>query len=226
MKTIKITAYQKYEQGIKTKATRLVYDKYLNDFFKYSGSNSEDFVKINQNKINDIVFDYIVGLKLRAERDEISPNSFNMFLAPVRLFLSQNDILLNWDKLKKMYPRKKQTVNQLGYNNEEIEKMLNGTSSSRIKAFIHFLSSTGCRVGAIHTAKVSDIEKIENGAIVTLYNDDIEEYRSCLTPEAYNALMEYFEYRNTQGYPVTKDSSIFCDKSNKKGISNSNAKTS
>ena len=65
MKTIKITAYQKYEQGIKTKATRLVYDKYLNDFFKYSGSNSEDFVKINQNKINDIVFDYIVGLKLR-----------------------------------------------------------------------------------------------------------------------------------------------------------------
>ena len=46
--------------------------------------------------------------------------------------------------------------------------MLDSTNSPRITAFIHFLASTGCRIGAIEMLKVYNLTPIEDGAIVTI----------------------------------------------------------
>jgi len=80
------------------------------------------------------------------------------------------------------------------------------------------LASTGCRVGALPELDVSNVTRVGDGAVVTIYEGDIEEYRTCLTPEAYVALNNYFEFRNLRGYPVLPDSPLFCDKSNHKRI--------
>jgi len=86
------------------------------------------------------------------------------------------------------------------------------------------MASSACRVGAIHTLKVEDVIPIEDGAVVTIYRDDIEEYKTCLTPEAFSAINDYFEFRNMMGYPVRPENPLFCDKSNSKGVTYFNSK--
>ncbi len=219
------TPYQRFYEAIESPHTKPAYEKYLRDFLEYSKTDSENIVRLKQQDIDDLVFNYLVHIKTRTEQTNVpSPNSYNVLFSPIQLFLEQNDIMLNWKKIKRMYPRRKAPTNQAPYTREDIKKMLEATTSKRNKAFVHFLASTAIRVGALHEISVSDITPVEDGAIVTIYSEDIEEYRACLTPEAYQSLLEYFEYRNLMGYPVTKDSPLFCDKSNYERITYNNSK--
>jgi len=94
---------------------------------------------------------------------------------------------------------------------KEIWKMLQYTTDTRNKALILFLSASGARVGALHDLNYGDIKPIEDGAIVWIYNEDMERYRTFLTPEAYQSLKDYFEFRALKGYPVvSKDQPVFC----------------
>lgn len=205
------TSYQKFYEAIKEPETRKTYEIYLNRFLEYSKTNHDEIMDLGQSDIEDLIFNYIIHLKDLTERTgKPSPNSYNVMLSPVKLFLDMNDVLLNWIKLKKLYPPKKPTANQLPYSDEDVKDLLNATTNVRNKAFIHFLSSSGCRVGAISTLNVGDVEPIENGAIVTLYKDTLEEYRSCLTPEAFRSLMKYLQQRLNRN-PLTP---LFTTKNN------------
>jgi len=218
------TPFQRFDQAIQSPFTRPAYHKYLKEFLEYCHKSSDELPIMDLKEIDSLIFDYIVHQKMRSEKGEISPNSFNVIFSPIQLFLEQNDIMINWKKLKRMFPRKKAPSNQSPYTNKDIQKMLNGTTSLRNIAFIHFMASSASRVGAIHTLKVEDIEPIEDGAVVTIYRGDIEEYKTCLTPEAFTAINDYFEFRNMMGHPVRPESSMFCDKSNSKGVTYSNSK--
>ncbi len=193
-------------------------------FFKHANLDADQIVKLEKKQIDELVFNYLVHLKLRVENGTLNPNSINSMFAPIQLFLEQNDIVLNWKKLKRMFPRRKAPANQSPYTEEEIRKILQATTSLRNKAFIHFLASTGCRVGAISDLNLSDITPVGDGAIVIIYRDDIEEYRTGITPECYKSLKNYFEFRNLRGYPVTPDSPLFTNKSCSSRISNQAAK--
>jgi len=219
-----IKPIQRFFESIKSEETRKPYEFYLYKFFKHAGTNADKIVKLQPKTIDDLVFDYLVSLKLRVEKETLSPNSINAMFAPIQLFLEQNDVPLNWKKLKRMFPRRNAPANQAPYHESEIRKILSATTSLRNKAFIHFLASTGCRVGVFSELNVSDLLEVEDGAVVTIYAGDIEEYKTCLTPEAYSSLKQYFEFRNLRGYPVTSNSPMFCDKSNHKRITKMAAK--
>jgi len=218
------TAFQRFDQAIQSPYTRPAYHKYLKEFLEYCHKSSDELSIMDSKEIDGLIFDYIVHQKIRSEKGEISPNSFNVIFSPIQLFLEQNDIVINWKKLKRMYPRKKAPTNQSPYTNEDIQKMLSGTTSLRNIAFVHFMASSACRIGGIHSLKVEDIVPIEDGAVVTIYRDDIEEYKTCLTPEALTAINNYLEFRNMMGHPVRPESSLFCDKSNFKGVTYANSK--
>jgi len=218
------TPIQRFQEAIKSEHTKKPYQLYLNQFFKHSKTTPENIVQLEIKQIDELVFNYLVHLKLRVEKGTLNPNSINSMFAPIQLFLEQNDVMLNWKKLKRMFPRKKAPANQSPYTEEEIRKILVATTSLRNKAFIHFLASTGCRVGAISELNVSDVNPVGEGAVVTVYSEDIEEYRTCLTPESYKSLKDYFEFRNLRGYPVTQNSPLFTNKSCNDRISNQAAK--
>jgi len=219
-----IKPIQRFYEAIKSEETRKPYEYYLNKFFKHAKTDADQIVNLSEKEIDEYVFNYLVSLKMRVDKSTLSPNSINAMMSPIQLFLEQNDVSLNWKKIKRMYPRRNAPANQAPYHEEEIRKILSATTSLRNKAFIHFLASTGCRVGAIQELDVSDIKQVEGGAVVTVYSGDIEEYRTCLTPEAYSCLQDYFEFRNLRGYPVTENSPLFCDKSNQKRMSRTGAK--
>ena len=200
-----IKPFQRFYEVLNTAKTRENFILWINKFFDYTKTDSDGIVKLKPDEIEDSVFNYIVHLKLRTEKDSLSPNSIRPMIAPIKLFCEVNGILLNWKYLMKLFPKSKPARNQGAWTNEEIQKMLGATTNLRNKAMIHFLASTGCRVGAIFDLKISDLIKINDGAVIWLYNEDLERYRTCLTPEAYKALMDYFGFRAEKGYPVTKD---------------------
>jgi|APSaa5957512535_1039671.scaffolds.fasta_scaffold06615_2 integrase len=188
-------AIQKFRESIRTEATLKVYTINLKSFFKQIKADPEDLIKLSNSEIEDIVFGFIVHLKDRIREGSYSANSVKMALAPVKLFLEQNDKVINWKKLGRMLPKGVKQKNQLPYTAEEIKNFLECSTSKRVRAVIHFLASTGCRIGAIRDLRIGDIIPVEKGAVVTIYRDDIEEHRSCLTPEAYNTLKEYLDLR-------------------------------
>jgi hypothetical protein len=131
-------------------------------------------------------------------------------MTPIQSFLEMNEIEFSWKTIKNLYPSKIPTSNQLPYTDDDIRELLGATTSLRNKAFIYFLASTGVRVGATPKIKIEDIKEIEDGAVVTIYRDTTEEYRTCLTPEAYTALKRFLEQRIER----EPDSVLFTRKNN------------
>ena len=105
------------------------------------------------------------------------------------------------------------------YTDDDIRELLGATTSLRNKTFIHFLPSTGVRVGAIPEIKIEDVKEIEDGAVVTIYRDTTEEYRTCLTPEAHAVLKKYLEHRIERN----PDSILFTRKNNLTPLTSSSA---
>ncbi|MBT5201620.1 MAG: site-specific integrase [Thaumarchaeota archaeon] len=211
-----VTAYQKFYEAIRENATRKTYEIYLNQFLKYSHKNHENLAKLSQSEIEELVFNYVIHLKDLTERTgKPNPNSYNTMTSPIKLFLEMNDILLNWIKIKRYFPSKVPVSNQLPYTDNDVKELLAATTSIRNKAFIHFLAATGCRVGAIPGLEIEDVKQIEEGAIVTMYKDTTEEYKTCLTPESYYHLKKYLAQRlNTN-----VDSPLFTTKNNVNSLS-------
>jgi integrase len=211
-----VTAYQKFYEAIKENATKKTYQIYIKQFLDHTHKDYEDLVKLPQSEIEDLVFNYVIHLKDLTERTrKPSPNSYNTMISPIKLFLDMNDILLNWVKIKKYFPAKVPVSNQLPYTDNDTRELLSATTSIRNKAFIHFLAATGCRVGAIPELTIEDVKQIEEGAVVTIYKDTTEEYRTCLTPEAFYHLKKYLSQRlNTN-----VDSPLFTTKNNVDSLS-------
>ncbi len=206
-----VTPYQNFYESLKTPDTRKSYQIYMNQFLDYAHTDYDGLAKLPQNEINDLIFHYIVHLKDLTERTGTpSPNSYNPMISPIKKFLVMNDIILNWDKIKSWYPEKVAEANQMPYDSKDIKELLEATTNIRNKAFIHFLASTGCRIGAIPKLNIEDVKPIENGAIVTIQRDTTQEYRTCLTPEAYDCLKRYLAQRLN----VRPIDPLFTDKGN------------
>ncbi len=110
-----------------------------------------------------------------------------------------------------MYPPKKKSAGFKPWTTEQIQKMFSVTTSKRNRTLIHFLSSTGARVGVIDgNFTMKYLEDISEGCkAVLLYSDENEEYWAFLTPEASASLDEYHEERRNKGEVIDSDSPIF-----------------
>jgi integrase len=126
-----------------------------------------------------------------------------------------NDIILNWSKMKK-FIRTENNHNSIngkdrGYTHQEIQTILEH-SDLRTRAAFLLLSSCGCRVGALPTMKLGDLEKVDDLYIVTVYSGDKEEYIGFTTPETTTAIDEYLRYRSRRGEIINEDSYLFVRK--------------
>lgn len=202
-------ALTNYEESIKSPETRRTYDKFLKHFLAYSQVTPDQLVKMKTSQLEELVISYIVKLKKRVEAKDLSPNSFNVAIAPIQLILEQNDVILNWKKIKRMFPRRVKPQGELPYTTKDIQDMLKSNSSPRSRAFIHVLASTGCRIGAIKELRVEHLQEIEDCCAITFQENDLEEYIGFLTPEAYQSLKEYFDHRREHGEVIRPESPLF-----------------
>ena len=127
-----------------------------------------------------------------------------------------NDIILNWKKIAKGKPQHRDYANDRAPTIEEIKKLLE-FPDRRIKVIILVMLSSGIRVGAWDYLKWKHIIPIKNeedkviAAKIRIYAGEKEEYLSFITPEAFEALQEYIEFRDSCGEKISGESWLIRD---------------
>jgi len=197
----------RFEQGIKSRPTLNNYRDHLKHFRNFAKFDTFDsLITKSVEELQTIVEDYLIHLK-----ETRHPNSVPILMLGVRHFFVMNRIPLYWEIIRKMYPTRIKSAGFKPWTTEHIQKMLWATPSKRNRALIHFLASTGARIGVIDENFVMKyLEDVSDGCkAVLLYPNDNEEYWAFLTPEATTALDEYHEERRKRGEILDEDSPIF-----------------
>ncbi len=196
-----------FEESIHSKYTKMNYTSHLNQFMKFTEKNSSDqLLHIPTLKLQRLLEDYLIDLK-----QTTNPNTLPSLFRGIKHFCVMNGINLNWNIIHKMFPQKQKTQNLRACTADEIKILLSSTKNIRNKALIHFLASTGARIGVFdHDLLVRHIRKMPHGCIgVLLYADHIEEYWTFLTPQASRMLKQYHDLRRRNGESFYDDTPIF-----------------
>ena len=203
-----------FQNSLKSDVSVANYTRHLDLFMNFVSSEMnveldyDSLSAIPIPRIQILVEDYIMMLKKK-----LSPNSIPSYYYPIQSFFESNDVDLRWKKIRKLFPQKVKVSGDKPYSNNDIKKMLEVTPQLRNKVIIHFLASTGCRLGALPDLQLKHLSNMPFGCkSVLIYEDSIEEYYSFLTTEASNSLDEYLDMRKNDGEFLSDSSPVFRNK--------------
>ncbi len=157
--------------------------------------------------------------KERVIKKEISPSTVPNYFKAIKLFCESNRMGRNvsWKVVSKSMPKAFSAADDRAPTLEEIQKLLE-FPDRRIRPLVLTLVSSGIRIGAFETLKWKHIAPIYQknsdeiiAAKILVYPGDREQYISFLTPECYNSLKEWMDYRSLCGETITKDSFVMRD---------------
>jgi len=194
-----------FQNTLKSNVTVIQYTWYLQKFIEfYKLRDHDSLLTIDPQKLQIMIEDYIMDLKKR-----YSSNSIPMFFYPLQSFFEANDVDLKWRKIKKLFPKKVKVSGDEAYSTKDIQKMLNFANTLRNKTLIHFLASTGVRIGAIPDLKLRHLSDMPMGCkSVLIYEDSTDEYCTFLTPEASKILDDHIEKRRKDREYISEDSPV------------------
>ena len=197
-----------FHSGIKSEATRKSYSWYLDLFLNHFMIKSYDkLLTIEPKKLQEMIEDYLIYEKSR----NISASFIAGKICALKLFFAMNDVTLNWIKLQKMIPERTKPAGDLAYTTEQIDTLLRHNSHAIYRAIIHFMASSGVRVGSFQELKMSHLKDMPNGCkSVLVYADTIHEYHTFIHKEAVESLNEYLDSRRKKGEIINDDSWVFC----------------
>jgi len=214
-----------FRDALPNVVTRKTYERRLNNFFKFLEIDCESLEEkgeiFAQNSKKNVslaassILKYIRMQKARAEKGEISNVTLPNYYKPIKLFCEMNDIVINWKKITRGIPRGKRYATDRIPTLEEIKKLLR-YPDRRLKPAIFTMMSSGIRVGAWDYLRWGDVVPIEKdgkvlGAKIIVYRGEPEEYFAFITPEAFEALKEYIEFRKSHHENITEKSWILRD---------------
>jgi|CXWL01.1.fsa_nt_gi integrase/recombinase XerD len=195
-----------FESATKSRVTFKAYLYNVKRFMKYCNiSEFDDLLKLDSKFLNQKIEDWLIYL-----RSKVSPNSIPTMYYGLELFFAMNDMVTNTIKLRRMLPAKVKKSGANPWKTTDIRKMLLVTRHTRDKALVHFLASTGARIGCIEGLKIRNIVDMPlECKAVLIYDDDKEEYWAFLTPEASKAVQDYFAEREQDGEIINLESPVF-----------------
>ena len=195
-----------FEATIKSKATLRTYQIHLRRLLEYSKIKDYDsLITLKPKQIQDLLEDYLLFL-----RKKLSGNSIPSIFSCYQSFFSYHVDGVNFKRIKRMFPAKEIQSGKEAYTTNQVRSLIDNTVSRKIKAIIHFMASSGVRVGALHELRLKHIEDMPNECkSVLVYADTISEYTTFITPECYQAIEDYLTYRKRKGELITKDSFVF-----------------
>jgi integrase len=217
-------------EGFKSKSTVEAYALHLSFFCRFCALTPDELIKMEPRQLKTMVFSYIINLKKLARRNagkpkrgSLSVNSIKHYVAGIQSFLEFHEIILPWKKIAKFYPEDV-TNSYRGYTKEEIAKLLS-LADLRDRCIILLMASSGIRVGAIPSLKVSSFSKLDEGVgFLTVYLESKHAYVTLVTSEWIATIEEYLEFRRRQGERVVTGSPLIRDKFKTFGKATNNAK--
>jgi hypothetical protein len=163
---------------------------------------------------NNQLMDFVLYQKERVYKNEIVYATVRNYLKTVKLFLEMNsDVpIVNWKRITKGLPSGKSVANDRAPTIENIKRLVE-YPDRRIKPIIYCMVSGGFRIGAWDYLKWKHVTPLINeeneeiiGAKMVIYAGEPEEYYCFITPEAYNSLKGWMDYRSNAGEEITGDS--------------------
>lgn len=198
--------------------------KVFMDFVKIEGELNQQ-AKILKEKIqNDrdwfkrSLIRFFEFQKERAGRNDIAYSTISNYYKAIKLFVEMNfdNPVINWKRISKGIPSGRKAANDRAPTIEELKK-LSEYPDRRIKPIVYLMSSTGIRLGAFDTLKWKDVLPIEDenkeiiAAKLVVYRGDNEQYCTFMTPEAFNSIKEWMDFRKEHGENVTDESWLMRD---------------
>jgi hypothetical protein len=161
----------------------------------------------------DSITYFLVFHKDRVNNREIAPGTLKNFCLAIKLFCEMHDLTsLNWKRITRVLPKSKCASDDRAPTLEEIRKLVE-YPDRRIKPLVYTMCSSGIRVGAwdyLRWKHVTPITDKKTGELVAakllIYAGEPEEYYSFITPEAYNSLKDWMDFRASYGEKITGES--------------------
>ena len=171
----------------------------------------QSLLNLKPKQAEDKIANYIEFLKNR----NLSSSSLRNHFASIKKFYTRNRKSLNWSWLAEALPEKQTKHQDRIHTKEELQRILAKCDERKKVAFL-LMISTGCRIGALPTLKVGDLEKIPEYGIykVRIYAGSKEEYVTFCSPECATAIDTYFAYRRRYGEEVANASPVLRDQFN------------
>lgn len=157
--------------------------------------------------------------KERVTNKELAASTVPNYFKAIKLFCQANNLdnKVNWKVVSKSYPKGLQAADDRAPTLEEIQKLLD-FPDRRIKPLVLTFVSSGIRIGAFETLRWKHITPKYNeetneiiAAKIIVYPNDREKYYTFMTPEAYNSVKEWVDYRQASGEEITKESYVMRD---------------
>ena len=162
-------------------------------------------------------FMQFIGFQIeRTKRGEISESTISNYYKATKLFCEMNNLILNWKRIRRGLPHGREAANDRAPTLEEIQRLVE-YPDRRIKSIIYTMVSSGIRIGAWDYLRWKHVTPITNGvgeviaAKLIIYSGDREEYYAFITPEAYNALKEWMDFRAGYGEKISGESWVMRD---------------
>ena len=212
-------AYQNFVDSVRDSETLRKYNGYLKHFLElipnkmykeYLGYEprsrsvedlSNAFTQIasaNVKNAKGIVRAYVRELKSLCEKNELKPATLKNRIKPIKKLCKANDVEISWHLVDNSIPRPGKSEDR-SYTLEELQKMMSSATKLVDKVIITMSASGGFRVEAWNYFCWKDLVFFKDddgnfkGAALLVYRGDIEEYVTCITPEACNYLELYRE---------------------------------
>jgi integrase len=176
---------------------------------------------------HDCLFKYSRHLKGRFDRKELKSGTLRNYLFAPKLFYEVNEIKIDWRQIKRGLPAANYIAHDRAITSEEIRKLI-AYPDRRVKIIVLIIISSGIRVGAFDYLKLKHVipitkneeDKEESSskkeepiaAKLIVYAGETEEHITFITPEAYQTIQEYMEFRKLHGEKITPDSWLIRDK--------------
>ena len=121
-------SFRLWKHAIKSKITLLGYTKVLLSFTQKQVDNGllssqfafDELAKLEKKVITEMCEDWIIE-----ESKRVNPNTVPAYFFPVELFFNQNDVILNWKRLHKMFPQRIKAKNKKAYTQDDLTAMFN-----------------------------------------------------------------------------------------------------
>jgi hypothetical protein len=184
----------------------------------------------DQHWLEDSIMDFLEVQKKRVDKKELAPGTLKNFYQPIKQFCDMSDLTttahINWKRISRALPRAQNySSSDRAPTVDEIRKLV-GYPDRRIKPIVYVMCSSGIRLGAwdyLQWKHVTPIKKKNNNdkggnddeviaAKLIIYAGTPEPYYTFITPEAYNALKDWMDFRASYGEEISDKSWLMRDK--------------
>jgi integrase len=199
--------------GFRSLATRESYLKKLRLFSRFSSLCFEEIVAMAKNDpkgLEQVIFSFVDWMKGRG----VGGSTIRQHVQAIKHLLVMNDLenSLGWEKISRLMPRARKIGLDRAPTKEEMRKLLEH-ADIRMKALILLLSSSGIRIGSVEHLRWRHLQEVVHDGkrfakLIVPEAKGGTGYATFITPEAYEALLEYKKLRESEGEAISPDSPL------------------